>query len=98
MRLKFNFSEMEAFLLCIEAAISTHQQHTDEDCLIVATLEELQLKLAQKFLERKQKYAVTLKPAQAFAIRCIYAGHGRYSYEGNLIGKICDEAHQLYYK
>lgn len=98
MRLKFKYAEMEAFINTLGSGISyvRKQPENDEDYLIIAVLEELYLKLSQKFIERKPKYSFALKPAQGFAIRAVFAGSSRTTFEGNLINRICDEVHRVY--
>jgi len=98
MRVKFKHAEMQAFINTIGAGINYMRgtAESDEDYVIIAVLEEMHLKLSQKFIERKAKYSFGLKPAQGFAIRSVYAGSARDSFEGNLIGRICDDVHQIY--
>jgi hypothetical protein len=104
MRLKLKYAEMDALIGALNAGITALQNApdgadlADEDCLIIAVLEELRLKLEQKFLERKDRYGFTLKPSYAFAIRAVFAGQSRTSFAGNLVGQICDKAHQTYYQ
>lgn len=99
MTLKFTRNEMMLFREAVQKA-SAHFgkeiaiEYDDYLCVIKAVLDELLIKLIKDTIVAKDKYSVSLKSFQGFAIRSAFADLNRIDDTTTWLGKICDKIHE----
>lgn len=98
MKFKLNNSEMLALIMvfqnCIQQ-INNWQSKKAEDLLLLAVLEEMNLKMHQQILLKKPKYNVKLQPIHAIAFFIMFNQKlNATTHAGNMVQTMCNAIHQ----
>jgi hypothetical protein len=101
MKKHFKAKFKREFLECLIGLIKKLAElpvEDDEDKLLISVLVELLQKLQLKELQYKQQYSIPIKPAEAFALRIVFADYGIdvKTYLGIHLLKLSNTAHKYY--